>query len=198
MDAAPVALRGGRCDPSRRPAGARPEVARGGRPRPRAPRVPCARGDHALRLGAARGVSARHARPPPCPHRRAEPGPRGRVDPGRVCAPLPRAARRRGPLFRPRFWSRRIRDERGLLRAALYVDLNPVAAGIVSHPARYRWGSYGRPRPWLVGLLGADDAVATATYAEIVDASCRRLLTARLPDVVDSEVTATLPFVSAG
>ena len=98
-----------------------------------------------------------------------------------------------GPLFWPRYWSRRVVDERGLLLAALYVDLNPVAAGIVAHPSQYRWCSYGRPRPWLVGVLGADLATATAVYAEIVDASCRRLRSARLPDVVDAQVSAAFP-----
>jgi REP element-mobilizing transposase RayT len=46
---------------------------------------------------------------------------------------------RDGILFRHRFWSRRIRDDGWLLRACLYVVLNPVAAGLCAHPRDWRW-----------------------------------------------------------
>ncbi len=49
-------------------------------------------------------------------------------------------AKVRGYLFQGRFGSC-ILDEPHLVAAARYVDLNPVAAGIVVDPARYQWSS---------------------------------------------------------
>jgi len=93
-----------------------------------------------------------------------------------------------GPLFVPRFWSKRILNGNQLLQTALYVDLNPVAAGLASHPEHYDWCSYGERRSWLVGLVGETLEEATASYAEIVEEACRRLRSGRrrLPDVVGS------------
>ena len=63
----------------------------------------------------------------------------------------------RGRLFQGRFHSY-VLDERHLLAAARYVELNPVAAGIVDTPEAYAWSSArahldGR----LVDALVADD-----------------------------------------
>ena len=93
-----------------------------------------------------------------------------------------------GALFVPRFWSTRIVDELQLLRAVLYVDLNPVAAGLASHPGRYRWGSYATAGPCaLIGLLGETREAARARYAEIVDAEAERVRgrRAELPRTVE-------------
>ena len=48
----------------------------------------------------------------------------------------------RGTLFQGRFGSC-VLDEPHLLAAARYVELNPVAAGLVKDPARYAWSSAG-------------------------------------------------------
>lgn len=44
-----------------------------------------------------------------------------------------------GHLFQDRFRSVAIEDERQLLTASRYVDLNPVRAGLCDHPLGWRW-----------------------------------------------------------
>lgn len=71
--------------------------------------------------------------------------------------------RRDGPLFKGRFTSRRIDDEWYARAVELYIDRNPVDAGLAATPARYPWCSArlrsGRRVPrWLASgeqLLGA-------------------------------------------
>lgn len=55
-----------------------------------------------------------------------------------------------GQVVRDRFASPQIEDESHLLAVMMYVDANPVKAGMVSHPVDYKWSSYhyyanGRP-----------------------------------------------------
>lgn len=52
-----------------------------------------------------------------------------------------RRRRRDGPLFRGRFWSRRVWSMRYLQLLVRYVDHNPVKAGMVEHAADYPFGS---------------------------------------------------------
>ena len=47
-----------------------------------------------------------------------------------------------GHLWQGRFKSPIIEDDQYLLTAALYVEKNPVEAGLVKDPAEYRWSSY--------------------------------------------------------
>jgi putative transposase len=49
---------------------------------------------------------------------------------------------RSGTLFEGRFRASPIDSERYLLTCMRYIELNPVRAGIVRHPALYRWSSY--------------------------------------------------------
>jgi REP element-mobilizing transposase RayT len=49
---------------------------------------------------------------------------------------------RSGHLFGKRYDAWVIQSERHLLNEARYIALNPVEAGLVDHPARYRWSSY--------------------------------------------------------
>lgn len=63
---------------------------------------------------------------------------------------------RDGPLFRGRFVSRRIDNPWYLRAAAIYVDRNPVEAGLANTPEAYEWCSAGarsgqRCPPWLIG-----------------------------------------------
>src|ERR671931_353341 len=60
----------------------------------------------------------------------------------------------RGHLWQERFASFPM-DERYLLAAARYVEMNPVAAGMVSNPGEYRWSS-ASPH-----LSGNDDQLVT-------------------------------------
>ena len=87
---------------------------------------------------------------------------------------------RQGSVFAPHFWSRRITDDAWLFRACLYIVLNPVLAGVCSHPREWRWCSYtataegdlsvyapGEER--LLRMFGRTPAEARATYARVVD-----------------------------
>ncbi len=60
----------------------------------------------------------------------------------------------RGHLWQGRFASY-VLDERYLLTAARYVELNPVRAGLVEAPSRYRWSSAA------AHARGRDDGVVT-------------------------------------
>jgi putative transposase len=53
-----------------------------------------------------------------------------------------RTYQRSGTLWEGRFRSSLIQDETYLLRCQQYIELNPVRAGMVAHPAQYRWSSY--------------------------------------------------------
>jgi len=50
--------------------------------------------------------------------------------------------RRSGTLWEGRYKSCLVQDERYLLECYLYIELNPVRAGMVATPAEYRWSSY--------------------------------------------------------
>ncbi|MFA7332508.1 MAG: transposase [Candidatus Delongbacteria bacterium] len=70
---------------------------------------------------------------------------------------------RSGSFWNQRYWSEPLLDEDRIATCHLYVDSNPVRAGIVQRPADYRWSSYlihahGEPStlivptPWYLGL----------------------------------------------
>lgn len=73
---------------------------------------------------------------------------------------------RTGTLWEGRFRSSLVEADRYLTACCRYIELNPVRAGIVSHPAEYRWSSYlfhaeGKKGslvdedPWYLGLGNA-------------------------------------------
>lgn len=53
-----------------------------------------------------------------------------------------RLYRRSGTLWEGRFRSCIVQDEAYLLGCSRYIELNPVRAGMVAHPAEYPWSSY--------------------------------------------------------
>ena len=53
-----------------------------------------------------------------------------------------RSYRRSGTLWEGRFRSCMTREARYVLGCYRYIELNPVRAGMVDHPAEYRWSSY--------------------------------------------------------
>ncbi len=53
-----------------------------------------------------------------------------------------RLYRRSGTLWEGRFRSCIVQDEAYLLGCSRYIELNPLRAGMVAHPANYRWSSY--------------------------------------------------------
>lgn len=54
-----------------------------------------------------------------------------------------RRHRRKGPLWRDRFWSTVLEGQKALWECVKYIELNPVRAGIVSDPAEYSFSSWG-------------------------------------------------------
>ncbi len=62
---------------------------------------------------------------------------------------------RTGPLWDGRYRSCVAESARYVIACYRYIELNPVRAGIVNHPARYRWSSYG------ANAEGHDDGLAT-------------------------------------
>jgi putative transposase len=55
-----------------------------------------------------------------------------------------RTYKRSGSLWEGRFRSSIVQVENYLLRCQCYIELNPVRAGMVEHPADYRWSSFAR------------------------------------------------------
>lgn len=85
-----------------------------------------------------------------------------------------------GHLFERRYRDRLITDLNYLLQVVRYIHLNPVEAGMVTDPARYRWSSHqhyiGMPAPdWLVvdqvlGRFGGSPREAVAAYLAFLGA----------------------------
>lgn len=88
-----------------------------------------------------------------------------------------RTYRRSGTLWEGRFRSCLTQEESYLLACQRYIELNPVRADMVAHPAEYRWSSYrgnaqGDPdallKPHSLYLvLGKDAASREAAYREL-------------------------------
>lgn len=66
-----------------------------------------------------------------------------------------RTYRRSGTLWEGRFRSCLAQDDAYLLACQRYIELNPVRAGMVPHPAEYRWSSYR------ANAQGEEDAILT-------------------------------------
>ena len=92
---------------------------------------------------------------------------------------------RTGTLWEGRFKSSLIDTDSYLLTCHHYIELNPVRAGLVSHPSQYRWSSYSHyalgqldrllsPHPIYNGL-GSTDAERQAAYRS------------SMPQIVDEE-----------
>ena len=87
---------------------------------------------------------------------------------------------RSGTLWEGRYRSTLIESERYLLACMVYIDLNPVRAGMVAQPADYRWSSHrhciGQASDKLVSPhalfwgLGNTPFAREAAYAALVDA----------------------------
>ena len=74
-----------------------------------------------------------------------------------------------GTLWEGRFKSAAVSQDEYLIACSRYIELNPVRAGLVTHPKDYRWSSYqyralGRPDylldddPWYAGLGSSAEA----------------------------------------
>lgn len=88
-----------------------------------------------------------------------------------------RSYRRTGTLWEGRYRSCPTQAEGYLLACQRYIELNPVRAGMVAHPAEYRWSSYranaqGEDNPLIqphgvYAALGLDAASRQAAYREL-------------------------------
>ncbi len=67
---------------------------------------------------------------------------------------------RTGTLFEGRFRSIMVETDSYLVTCMRYIDLNPVRAGLVRHPADYPWSSFRRN----AGLIPLDPLVASPAY----------------------------------
>ncbi len=87
---------------------------------------------------------------------------------------------RSGTLWEGRYRSALIQSERHLLNCMVYIDLNPVRAGLVAQPQDYPWSSFGRfaglrverllsPHP-IYWELGNTPFAREAAYSEMVHA----------------------------
>ena len=92
-----------------------------------------------------------------------------------------RTYERTGCLWEGRFRSSIVDSEGYLMRCYRYVELNPVRAGIVQHPAHYAWSSYhanalGRacsivvPHAQYAALANSEEE-RRARYSELVDSA---------------------------
>jgi putative transposase len=89
--------------------------------------------------------------------------------------------RRSGTLWEGRYRSVVVDSECYLLTCYRYIELNPVRAGIVRHPAEYRWSSYrANALGWgdsmvtpheLYLSLDSDASVRRATYRALCETS---------------------------
>jgi putative transposase len=78
--------------------------------------------------------------------------------------------RRTGALFEGRYRATVIDDEAYLLTTMRYIELNPVRAGMVTMPGKYRWSSFG------ANAHGSRDPIVTphALYSSIGRTSAER------------------------
>jgi REP element-mobilizing transposase RayT len=83
-----------------------------------------------------------------------------------------------GHVFEARFHTELVESDAHLLELGSYVPLNPVRAGLCSHPAEWNWSSYrattGKSAAswfdptWLLGHFGRDRATAERAYEQHV------------------------------
>lgn len=77
-----------------------------------------------------------------------------------------RTYRRSGTLWEGRFRSCLLQEEAWVLACYRYIELNPVRAGTVEHPAEYRWSSYRANAQGEVGNLLAPHRLYLALAPE--------------------------------
>lgn len=111
------------------------------------------------------------------PERRSGPGELMKALGQRYVQYINRTYRRSGTLWEGRFRSCLTQEDHYLLQCQRYIELNPVRADMVNHPAEYRWSSYranaqGEPNALitphtLYDGLGCDGLSRQAAYREL-------------------------------
>jgi putative transposase len=94
---------------------------------------------------------------------------------------------RRGTLWEERFKSVLIgADGSALSTIAAYIDLNPVRAGLVTNPARYRWSGYGQAMAGRPEALSGYQALVTVRNGlNLIPAKAFKLYCAGLFDYAE-------------
>jgi len=105
-----------------------------------------------------------------------------------------RSYQRSGTLWEGRFRSCLVQENNYVLACYRYIELNPVRAGMVSHPAEYRWTSYrvngqGTYQNWLTPHA---EYLALGRNAQLRLANYRSLFSSDIdPDLIAEIRTAT-------
>jgi putative transposase len=113
---------------------------------------------------------------------------------GRYAARFNRRYERKGHLFGGPYRQSVVLDEVYLLAVSLYIHLNPVRAGLASHPSEYRFSScrlyVNKDAPksfidptFILSLLSDKEEERIARYTELLD----RGKTARLGNILEDE-----------
>ena len=102
---------------------------------------------------------------------------------------------RSGTLWEGRYKSTLVDSERYLLSVSRYIELNPVRAGMVEHPAEYPWSSYqanalGKPITLITPhacyqRLGGNDVMRQATYRGLFETNLPALTLAQIRDATN-------------
>lgn len=113
-----------------------------------------------------------------------------------------------GKLFEERFRSEAIKNEAHLAATTLYIERNPVAAGIVSDPAAYAWSSFRlhvgieptkiarhnwSPSGWYLAL-GETDAARAREYRRAYDNYDESKLPAEHRQTIAEVESASAPY----
>lgn len=103
---------------------------------------------------------------------------------GRYAQWFNRRHRRSGHLFQSRHKAILVQSDGYVVELVRYIHLNPVRAGIVTRPERYRWSSHrsyidGDPPDWLetrvaLGVFSSRLATARNRFAQFVEEGIRR------------------------
>ena len=98
---------------------------------------------------------------------------------GRYVRHINRVYGRTGTLWEGRYKASLVEEDKYLLALYRYIEMNPVRANMVSHPAQYPWSSYryhafGEPDPLLTPhilylALGAQTKSRTSAYRALFD-----------------------------
>jgi putative transposase len=103
-----------------------------------------------------------------------------------------------GTLWEGRFKASLVCSDSYMLSVYRYIELNPVRANMVSHPAQYKWSSYHfnahgkqselcQPHNIYIGL-GADPNTRQRYYRKLFEGSLSEAMTKKITDSVNREL----------
>jgi putative transposase len=101
-----------------------------------------------------------------------------------------REHKRTGTLWDGRYRSCLVESSSYILACYRYIELNPVRAGMVSHPKAYRWSSYaansGARTDRVVSPHAEFSALPPAAYVDLLDAAVEPALLVEIRDATNS------------